>query len=217
MKNANLKKYLSEGFLIVFSVLFALFINKLFDDYKTSQKKEVAIESIKKELNRNAFIVKDWKAKHIIIRDRIESINNGNLDSIKSELLKNKYLDFGVLTNQENLLDNTLTKTAWESAKSTGIIAEFDFNTIEILTQVYSLQDLITDKTIGELLNFYFDTETHNLDNIDQTLIQFQLRFWELTGQEELMVYLYDDSLKKIEERRTNALLVGQWCKTSQT
>ena len=199
MKNTNLKKYLAEGFLIVFSVLFALFINKLFDDYKTLQKKEVAIESIKKELNRNALIVKDWKAKHITIRDRIVSINNGKNDSIKSELRKNKYFDLGVLTNQESLIDNTLTKTAWESTKSTGIVAEFDFKTIEILTQVYSLQDLITDKTIGELLNFYFDTETHNLDNLDQTLIQFQLRFWELTGQEELMIYLYDDGINKIE------------------
>ena len=199
MKNTNLKKYVAEGFLIVFSVLFALFINKLFDDYKTMQKKEVAIESIKKELNRNALIVKDWKARHIIIRDRIVSVNNGKNDSIKNELLKNKFFDLGILTNQETLIDNTLTKTAWESAKSTGIIAEFDFKTIEILTQVYSLQDLITEKTIGELLNFYFDTETHNLDNLDQTLIQFQLRFRELTGQEEIMIYLYDDSIKKIE------------------
>ncbi|MGB5463124.1 MAG: hypothetical protein WBM92_07150 [Aureibaculum sp.] len=199
MKNTNIKKYVAEGFLIVFSVLFALFINKLFDDYKTMQKKEVAIESIKKELNRNALIVKDWKARHIIIRDRIVSVNNGNNDSIKNELLKNKFFDLGILTNQETLIDNTLTKTAWESAKSTGIIAEFDFKTIEILTQVYSLQDLITEKTIGELLNFYFKTETHNLDNLDQTLIQFQLRFRELTGQEEIMIYLYDDSIKKIE------------------
>jgi hypothetical protein len=199
MKNTNIKKYLAEGFLIVFSVLFALLINKLFDDYKTLQKKEVALESIKKELNRNALIIKDWKARHVAMRDRLVSINEGNNDSIKNALLKNKYFDLGILTNQESLIDNTLTKTAWESAKSTGIVAEFEFETIEVLTQVYSLQDLITEKTIGELLNFYFNTETHNLDNLEQTLIQFQLRFWELTGQEELMSYLYSDSIKKIE------------------
>jgi hypothetical protein len=199
MKKTGVKKYLAEGFLIVFSVLFALFINKLFDDYKTSQKKEVAIESIKNELNRNVIFVKNWKVRHNMIKDKLVSINNGDNDSIKRELLKNKYFDLGILTNNESLVDNTLTKTAWESAKSTGIIAEFDFETIEFLTQVYSLQDLITDKTIGELLNFYFDTETHNLDNLDQTLIQFQLRFWELTGQEELMIYLYTDSLKKLQ------------------
>ncbi|MBD0851378.1 hypothetical protein [Maribacter arenosus] len=199
MKNKTFKKYLAEGFLIVFSVLFALLINKLFDDYKTLQKKEVAIESIKKELNRNALIIQDWKTKHVIIRDKLVSINNGDNDSIKSELLKNKIFDLGILTNQEGLIDNTLTKTAWESAKSTGIVAEFDFETTEILTQVYSLQDLIIDKTISELLNFYFETETHNLNNLEQTLIQFQLRFWELTGQEELMIYLYADSIKKIK------------------
>ncbi len=193
------KKYLAEGFLIVFSVLFALLINKLFDDYKTLQKKEVAIESIKKELNRNALVIQDWKTKHVNIRDKLVSINNGDNDNIKSELLKNKIFDLGILTNQESLIDNTLTKTAWESAKSTGIVAEFDFETTEILTQVYSLQDLIIDKTISELLNFYFDTETHNLDNLEQTLIQFQLRFWELTGQEELMIHLYADSIKKIK------------------
>lgn len=199
MKNTNIKKYLAEGFLIVFSVLFALFINKLFDDYKTLQKKEVAMDSIKKELNRNALIVKDWKTRHDIIRDRLVSINNGNNDSIKRELLRNKYFDLGIITNHESLIDNTLTKTAWESAKSTGIVAEFEFETIEILTQVYSLQDLITDRTIGELLDFYFETDTHNMDNLEQTLIQFQLRFLELTGQEDLMIYLYSDSIKKIE------------------
>ena len=50
----NLKKYFAEGLLIIFSVLFALFINKLFDDYKTNQKKTVAIESIQKELSQNS-------------------------------------------------------------------------------------------------------------------------------------------------------------------
>jgi hypothetical protein len=198
MKNRALKKYLAEGFLIVFSVLFALFINKLFDDYKTLQKKEVAKESILKELNRNLLIVQDWKSRHNAIKDLIVAVNNGENDSIKTELLKYNYFDLGILTNQKSLIDNTLTKTAWESAKSTGIISEFEFETIEILTQVYSLQDLITDKTIGELLEFYFETSTHNMNNLEQTLIQFQLRFWELTGQEELMIYLYSDSLKKL-------------------
>ncbi len=198
MKNKALKKYLIEGFLIVFSVLFALFINKLFDDYKTLQKKEVAMESIIKELNRNLLIVQDWKSRHNAIKDLIVDVNKGENDTIKPLLLNNNYFDLGIITNQKSLIDNTLTKTAWESAKSTGIISEFEFETIEILTQVYSLQDLITDKTIVELLDFYFETDTHNMNNLEQTLIQFQLRFWELTGQEDLMIYLYLDSLKKL-------------------
>ena len=194
-----MKKYFAEGFLIVFSVLFALFINKLFDDHKTSQKKAIAIESIRKEMQRNALILEDWKTRHTIIRDRLVEVNSGENDSIKIELRKHKYFEFGVITNNESLIDNTLTKTAWETAKSTGIISEFKFEDIEILTQVYNLQDLITEKTVNELLRFYFDTETHNMEKLDQTLIQFQLRFWELTGQEQLMSYSYTEALKKIK------------------
>jgi hypothetical protein len=67
----NYKKYLAEGTLIIFSVLFALFINKLFDDYQTNQKKVAALESIEQELLRNQSILKNWKEKHIAIRDRI--------------------------------------------------------------------------------------------------------------------------------------------------
>ena len=60
MRYNELKKYFLEGSLIVFSVLFALFINKLYSDYQTSQKKEVALESIKKELMRNDSILQNW-------------------------------------------------------------------------------------------------------------------------------------------------------------
>ncbi len=57
----NLKKYLADSILIVFSVLFALFINKVYDDHKTEQRKLIALESIQKELTRNNAILTEWK------------------------------------------------------------------------------------------------------------------------------------------------------------
>ncbi|MBK6642509.1 MAG: hypothetical protein IPG39_15425 [Bacteroidetes bacterium] len=53
---------------------------------------------------------------------------------------------------------------------------------------------MITDKTLDKLLDFYFDSATHEMQNLDKILIQFQIRFWELTGQEEMMVSLYSGS-----------------------
>ena len=138
----NLKKYFAESSLIVFSVLFALFINKLFDDYKTNEKKTTALESIEKELSGNSAILSDWKEHHIKIRTQITEIVEGRNDSIKTELLKYKFLNIGVLTNNKSLIDDILTNTAWESAKSTGIISEFDFETIQKLTHVYSMQEV---------------------------------------------------------------------------
>lgn len=194
------KKYFTEGLLIVFSVLFALLINKLFDDYKTNQKKIIAIESIQKELYRNRSILETWKAHHIEIRNRITSVVAGENDSLKAELKKYEYLNLGVLTNDKSIVDAIITNTAWESAKSTGIISEFDFDTIQKLTYVYSMQEVLTERTMAKILDYYFDTTAHNMENIDQTLLQFQLRFWELTGQEELLTNLYNEAIEVIQQ-----------------
>jgi len=196
----NVRKYLAEGLLIVFSVLFALFINKFFDDYKTHQKKTIALESIKKELYRNQAILKLWKERHISIRKRIASISEGKSDSLKTKLKQNSFLDLGVLTNNKSIVDAFLIDTAWESAKATGIIAEFDFETTQSLTHVYNMQDILTNKTLRMISDYYFSSASHDLQKLDQILLQFQLRFWELTGQEESLTTLYVDAIKQMKQ-----------------
>lgn len=195
----NFKKFVGEGLLIVFSVLFALFINKSFEDYRTKQKKKIAKESIIKELYNNQSILGNWKSNHTEIKNRISGIIAGEADSLKMELEKYNYLNLGVLTNNEVLIDAILTKTAWESAKATGIITEFDFETIQKLTLVYDLQEIIMDRTTAEILEYLFDSESNNIENIDRTLVQLHLRFQELTGQEETMSVFYEEALFELE------------------
>lgn len=198
---SNIKNYFGEGLLIVFSVLFALFINKTFEDYKTRQKVAIAKESIVNELRDNQVIIQHWKRRHIEIRDRITDVIEGANDSLKTELKKYNYLNLGLLTDNKSLIDAILLNTAWESAKTTGIISEFDYKTIQKLTQVYTMQEIMTDKTLMKILDYYFNTESHDIENIDKTLVQFQLRFWELTGQEELLSMLYEEALIKLDTR----------------
>lgn len=195
----DLKKYFAEGFLIVFSVLFALFMNKLYLEYQTDRKKNIAIESITKELYRNQAIVEIWKKNHVEVKKRIMALVEGKNDSLKSVLSKHGYFNLGALTKDESLVDAILTKTAWESAKITGIISEFDFVTIQKLTQAYDMQDMLIEGTLAKILDYYFSSEAHKKENIDQTLIQFQLHFIELTGQEELMDQLYQQAIDQFE------------------
>ncbi len=199
MKKSVIKKRIADGLLIVFSVLFALGINKLSDNYKTKQRKEIALESIKKELHQNADIVAKWNEKHQRILKRISEISSGKEDSLKNELLQKKFLDLGVLTGGESLIDELTTSTAWESAISTGIISEIDFETTQKLTYAYSLQKFITEKSIQEIIDIYFALETHKKENLDVVLIQFQLRFGELVGQERSLKHLYQKAIEQIE------------------
>ena len=90
-----------------------------------------------------------------------------------------------------------MTNTAWEAAKSTGIITEFDFELNQKLTYVYSMQEALMDGTIEKLLDSFYEANTFDQDEIDQSLLRFQLLFWDLTRQEDLMKDLYGQAIKE--------------------
>lgn len=194
----NLKKYLGEGFLIIFSVLFALFINRLAEEHKTNRASEIALESIKQELHRNSRVVDTWQVHHGKITERLTDIVEGKNDSLKIKLREKNYLDLALITENKSLIEAILSDTAWESAKATGIISEFDFETVQYLTRAYTMQSVLADRTLINILDYYFSADSHKMDNLDAVLIQFQLRFSELTGQEILMNQLYTEALEKL-------------------
>ncbi|MEQ8581341.1 MAG: hypothetical protein RIC30_13615 [Marinoscillum sp.] len=193
-----MKKYFADGLLIVFSVLFALLINKLYTDYQTNQKKEFALKSIKQELEQNLTIVQTWKERHSSIRNRLSDLNEGKTDTLKQQLQQYPFFNFGVLTDGQSLINEIMINTAWETSKTTGIISEFDFKTTEKLTYVYLMQEVITDRTISNILDLYFDMETHKMENLGPVLIQFELYFGELVGQEYLLEHLYEDAISQL-------------------
>ena len=191
----KIEKYVAEGFLIVFSVLFALFIDKMYDEYLTREKRDIALESVAKEIKSNQAILSEWQTRHGQIKDRLDSILEGNNPKVREQLESGSYLELGLITNQQSLADSMLTATAWDSAKSSGIIAEFDFETTRLLTDVYDLQEIITRRTFIQIVDLYFEGATHNAANLDATLIQFKLRFGELTSQEWMLEKQYRKAL----------------------
>ena len=195
----NINKYFVEGLLIVFSVLFALFIDKMYDDYLLSQKREIALQSVIKELQKNQSLLQDWNLRHTVIQDRISAILENKQPELKAALEQERFLQLGVLTNNQSLADSMLSVTAWESAKSTGIVAEFDFETTRKLTDAYALQQMTTERTFAQIIDYYFDSDAHDMANIDRVLLQFELRFKELTSQEWMLARLYDDALTHLE------------------
>lgn len=199
MSAKSFGKYLGEGFLIVFSVLFALFINNLAENRQTKKKKRTALESIRKELYKNDSIVGVWRTQHAKISKRIQDLIQGKNDSLKNKLLEYDNLELRLLTDNKSLIEAVLSNTAWESAKSSGIVSEFDFDTTQSLTAAYSMQKVMTDETVMKILDLYFDRESHDMDNLMPTLYQFGLRFYELVGQEYLMDQLYNAALEDLE------------------
>lgn len=174
-------------------------MNQLVENRKVRNLKNKARENIQTELQRNLEIINDWSKHHQAVSDRVQQIIDGKNDSLRNALKSNQGFNIGVLTGNKSIIDANLSNTAWETAKSTQIISEFDFETAQLLTSTYTLQDILINTSLDRVVTTYFDRETHDLSNLDLTLIQFKLAFQELAGQEYLLAELYEEAINKLE------------------
>ena len=193
-------KLLLDGLLIVFSVLFALYINRLSENAKMAGKKSVAMERLKKELLKNEAIIEIWYDEHSTIRDKITKVVENEQDSLRIQLLQYEYLNLGVLTGDKSLIEAVLTDVSWEAAKATDIIAELDYELVEKLTHAYTMQQHLIDDTLKKILDLYFDQSSHDMTNFDPIMRQYQLRFFELAGQEALLKHLYQTAINELDK-----------------
>lgn len=191
------KKLFIEGVLIVFSVLFALFLSQVAENQKTKRDKEKALEYIHQELSDNKDILTGWLYYHGKARERLRKMVSDPNDSVRSELKASGRIDFEIITDGNNLIDVLLTKTAWEAAKSTNIASEIEFEQVQQLTRIYSLQDILMENITGKFLDIYMDRDTHKMENLETTLIQLNLIINEMVGQEETLHTMISEFQKK--------------------
>ena len=190
MKGLDFKKLFAEGFLIIFSVLFALFISGLSDDAKVKKQKKQALDKVRKELVDNQKVLKIWSTRHGKLLARIDSIISGQKPEVKRLMLAGDFVNFQPLMDGP-LINELVSQTAWQAAQSTQIISEFSYENVEQLTLIYALQDIIVNQTVPKVVDAMLSRESQDLANIDATLNQLSLLMQEMVGQEYVQTDLY--------------------------
>jgi hypothetical protein len=188
----NFKDYFYQAILIIFSVLFALLINRYTENLKIKKQKNIALESIRQELKNNYIILTDWQERHEEILLHTQKLLKLPDDSLQKLIFSTGSFNFGAMTGGKSLLDDIPSSTSWETAKSTGIISEFDYDTIEKLTKIYALQDNILNYTLSNLMDLFYERATQNHEELKVTLVLFHSLFNELLGQENLLLNYYN-------------------------
>lgn len=196
MAGLNLGKYTKDAILIVFSILLALMIDKSVEAWQTNQMERSAREAIQQELARNEEIVRSMHDIHQSILERIDEIFEN--DSVQKALRTGAYFDFVMVTGKQSIAPEFASNTAWETARTTGIITEFEYAEIEKLTRIYAQQDVVFRGTLVSIVDLLFQRETHDIKNFDTTLMQFKLRFSEIAAQERTLLWLYEDRKKSL-------------------
>jgi hypothetical protein len=198
IRKIDFKKYFGEGLLIVFSVLFALFINKTYEDAKINKDKNNALKQIKAELIDNQKILDEWIIDHESIIGNLDDLIQRNNDSIPIVAENKKFIQVPLILDNKNLIDNPLSNSAWSSAQSIGIISEFDFKILQNISQAYELQQNISNVSIDKIAERIF-LEFTNVDRVHAFLLELKIRFQNLQGQEYRLRELYRETINELE------------------
>jgi hypothetical protein len=197
MRRRNLSGLLVESALIVFSVLFALFIDRAAEKARTGRQKRVALERIYNELVTNHQLVTDVMVPHGVILANLDRVLSNKDDTLRRRIMQKEYLDFQLLSGGKSLYPRFPARTSWEAALSTGIITEFDYGLIEVLTGVYSSQETISQLTLQKIIDDLYDVEAPDRE---RKLIKLKLEFGELISQEQTLLERIEESRKKLEK-----------------
>lgn len=193
-------KHFSDALMIIFSVLFALFINKMAENYQTNKSKKVAEKNILIELQNNQTTIQGWLENHNQIKEGIEKLVKNQDKSLQDSLLKQDYFDLSLFSNAPNLANSSPTSTAWETTKSTGLISEFDFQDVQLLTNTYSLQNVIIEETFKKIMNKVLNYEQLSSSNLESMSNHYYMLFRELVGQEQYLLQHYKTTIQEIKK-----------------
>ena len=176
----------------MFSVLFALFIDRMATNAKTNELKKTALNRIHNELSENQKLFEQLINRHDTIIQNLNAATLNENDSLSRRIATDGYLNWRLLANGKSLFPSYPSKTSWEAAKSTGIISEFDYQTIEAFEGIYTLQELIVNTTLQKTIDDLFDIDR---SQIDQKLIKLRLKFEEIRDQETTLLRLLEEAL----------------------
>ncbi|GAA4279158.1 hypothetical protein [Aquimarina mytili] len=142
--NKNLKsilKYIIEVIIVAFGVFLGIYYSNINEDNKTKKEKEKSLSLIIGELETNQELLKSDIDYHENIKIQIDSIIPNLSDKDLYSTFIGSDFKHAEIDGWTGFRFSRLQKTAFESAKTSGIIKEFDIELIQKLSNIYYYQD----------------------------------------------------------------------------
>ena len=188
IKNRLKKLYRGSWFITLFAttlgVLLAFYLNNVSYRLKIESRKQVAIENLNNEISNNTSTLTDSDDNLRLIgflrevRKIDNEISNDLVVSIdEMRELKTKYSDFieirdsisngtdqvkyNVAYTFELNLDD-LQKISWETSKMSDVINELNYDCLQVLVRIYSLQEIYLNEQ-QKILEYFVNAEHQKL------------------------------------------------------
>ena len=196
----NFKAILIEALLIVFTVLLALALNEWRNNVKEENTKIAVLNNIIKEIENNKRLIEEVTGYHEKVFTTFEEYNSN--DSLWSTLPNMPGITAFMPIMDQGIKPAILQSGAWKSAELSGVVNSIDYETLYVLSNLYSVQELGTQTTWKSLASIFMEPGSHSNDMRRQIAVTMQLGFRELYYQEQGLVGQYDAALQHLEKYR---------------
>jgi len=177
----------------VFSVLFALFIDRMARNTETNQQKRKALARILQEVSETEKLIQQLISRHDSVIQNLDAAIGNQHHPVREQIARDSYLDYRLLANGKSLFPRYPSRTSWDAAKSTGIISEFDYETIEACEGVYGQQEIIVSNTLPKIVDDLFNLDS---SQVELKLIKFRSKFVEIRNQEKTLHGLLQEAIR---------------------
>ena len=186
------RKTLVDSLMIIFSVLFALFINEWRGNINEKKRTKVIMENIRLELLENKAVAEEYHKYHEQAEENIDSIfEAGTLDSLY-------HPDYGFILFKiapYGVIQKSYQDIAWEVGKQESIATRIEFDQSKILFDVYD-QIKTVNETIDRIIEHLSNRDINKKELIRENAILLSSEFHEVSSQEETLYYKVKNALE---------------------
>lgn len=191
------KKILTDSALIIFSVLFALFINECKSNVSEKKETQKLLANIEVEISNNQAILKGLRTYHKEVLENIHDVYKK--DSLEATFFPGNFFLFNKVASN-GVIQQSLTNIAWEIGKQNNISSRIDFDKSLLLFEAYE-QQRVVNETIDLIVNNLSSREILRKDLLEESVFLIGGQFNELTGQEGVLLQDYENALNALKEK----------------
>ncbi len=187
-----------ESILIVFTVSLALTLSEWRVSVKENRTKEAVLRNIASELEDNKTDLELKMPYHLAMSQKLNKYINS--DSLWNTLNYGSGMEAMLQILERGIWNPKLQSGAWRSAELSGVVNSFDYETIYLLSNVYSVQEAGPESSWKQLAKLFADPNSYDPSSAKRLAQMLSLGFRELYSQEKSLVDSYEEALNHLSK-----------------
>ncbi|MEL6535085.1 MAG: hypothetical protein AAFQ98_06720 [Bacteroidota bacterium] len=159
----SLVKYVIDLLIVAFGVFLGILINERMDQAKMDRNQEKALQYITNELKLNHDQLVDIIAYHEQVKENFLRLEETlSVEDLAGYYHRSEVFSFTKIEGWNGITLPNYETIAFESAKLSGAIQEFDFETTQLISKVYKMIDFNADfgrSVLDKMLEMDSDTK----------------------------------------------------------